>query len=213
MGPGGHAQITADPSVGAVELLLQHFEGNAQAKEFARRLVSGVVSQRLEIDRLIAECTENWKLGRLAKVDLVVLRVATYELVFCPDIPSSVSMDEAIEIGKRFGSAESATFINVGYGDNQDFVVTGDRQISTSSFRNLHDAWLYMSQNIQHGDGGTCFGDSGGPTFLVDPSSHVEYIVAVTSWGDSVCKSTNNNYRVDLASSRSFIDEMIASNP
>src|SRR2546428_500365 len=59
------------------------------------------------------------------------------------------------------GELKSATFINVGYGDNQDFVVTGDRQISTSSFRNLHDAWLYMSQNIQHGDGGTCFVDSG----------------------------------------------------
>src|SRR5438093_11835167 len=70
-----------------------------------------------------------------------------------------------------------------------------------------------MSQNIHHGDGGTCFGDSGGPTFFVDPSSHVEYIVAVTSWGDTVCKSTNNNYRVDLERSRSFIDDMIASNP
>ena len=46
---------------------------------------------------------------RLAKVDLVVLRMATYELVFCPDIPSRVSLDEAIEIGKRFGSADSAT--------------------------------------------------------------------------------------------------------
>src|SRR5439155_875784 len=52
-----------------------------------------------------------------------------------------------------------------------------------------------------------------GPTFFIDPSSHAEYIVAVTSWGDSVCKSTNNNYRVDLESSRSFIDDMIASNP
>src|SRR2546425_1058218 len=79
--------------------------------------------------------------------------------------------------------------------------------------RKARCASLYMSQNIQHGDGGTCFGDSGGPTFFVDPSSHAEYIVAVTSWGDSVCKSTNNNYRVDLASSRSFIDDMIASNP
>ena len=111
------------------------------------------------------------------------------------------------------GDLRSATFINVGYGLNQDFVLTGDRQISTSSFRNLHEAWLYMSQNIHHGDGGTCFGDSGGPTFFVDPSSHVEYIVAVTSWGDSVCKSTNNNYRVDSESSRSFIDDMIALNP
>ena len=105
-------EITSDPSVAAVDLFLQHFEGNAAAKEFARRLVSGVVSQSVEIDRLIAQCTENWKLARLAKVDLVVLRMATYELVFCPDIPSRVSLDEAIEIGKRFGSAESATFIN-----------------------------------------------------------------------------------------------------
>ena len=105
-------EITGDASVGAVELFLEHFEGNPPAKEFARRLVSGVVSQSTELDRLISQCTENWKLGRLAKVDLVVLRMATYELVFCPDIPSNVSLDEAIEIAKRFGSAESATFIN-----------------------------------------------------------------------------------------------------
>jgi len=105
-------EITGDSSVAAVDLFLEHFEGNAAAKEFARRLVSGVVSQSADIDRRIAECTENWRLERLAKVDLVVLRMATYELVFCPDIPSRVSLDEAIEIGKRFGSADSATFIN-----------------------------------------------------------------------------------------------------
>jgi len=105
-------EITGDSSVSAVEHFLRHFEGSAQAKEFARRLVSGVVSQHAEIDRMIEACTENWKLARLAKVDLVILRMATYELVHCPDIPSSVSLDEAIEIAKRFGSAESANFIN-----------------------------------------------------------------------------------------------------
>jgi transcription antitermination factor NusB len=84
----------------------------ARAKEFARRLVSGVVSQRADIDRTIEQSTENWKLERLAKVDLVILRMATYELIFCPDIPTTVSLDEAIEIGKRFGSADSGTFIN-----------------------------------------------------------------------------------------------------
>ena len=105
-------EITGDSSIGAVDLFLEHFEGNAAAKEFARRLVSGVVSQSADIDRRIADCTENWRLERLAKVDLVILRMATYELVFCPDIPSRVSLDEAIEIGKRFGSADSATFIN-----------------------------------------------------------------------------------------------------
>jgi N utilization substance protein B len=71
-----------------------------------------VVSQGPEIDRTIEQSTENWRLARLAKVDLVILRMATYELIFCPDIPTTVSLDEAIEIGKRFGSADSATFIN-----------------------------------------------------------------------------------------------------
>ena len=70
------------------------------------------MSQRPAIDRTIEQSTENWKLVRLAKVDLVILRMATYELMFCPDIPNAVSLDEAIEIGKRFGSADSANFIN-----------------------------------------------------------------------------------------------------
>ena len=91
---------------------LSHFEGSAQAKEFARRLVSGVVSQRPDIDRLIEKCTENWKLMRIAKVDLLILRMAAYELIFCPDIPLNVSLDEAIEMGKRFGTGDSGSFIN-----------------------------------------------------------------------------------------------------
>jgi N utilization substance protein B len=105
-------EMTDDASAAAVDLFLRHFEGNPPAKEFARRLVSGVVSQRVEIDQLIERCTDNWKLSRLAKVDLVILRMATYELVFCSDIPTTVSLDEAIEIGKRFGTDDSANFIN-----------------------------------------------------------------------------------------------------
>jgi transcription antitermination protein NusB len=105
-------EMTGDTSAAAVELFLNHFEGSAKAKEFARRLVSGVISQRTEIDRLIEHCTDHWKLVRLAKVDWMILRMATYELVFCPDIPLHVSLDEAIEIGKRFGTDDSATFIN-----------------------------------------------------------------------------------------------------
>ena len=105
-------EITGDASAAAVDLFVSHFEGSAQAKEFARRLVSGVVSQRPDIDRLIDECTENWKLARMAKVDLLILRISAYELIFCPDIPLSVSLDEAIEMGKRFGSGDSGSFIN-----------------------------------------------------------------------------------------------------
>ncbi len=105
-------EITGDSSIAALDLFLQHFEGAAKAKEFARRLVSGVVSQRPELDRLITESTEHWKLERLAKVEHELLRLAAYEVVFCPDIPVPVSLDEAVEIAKRFGSEDSAGFIN-----------------------------------------------------------------------------------------------------
>jgi N utilization substance protein B len=104
--------MTGDASPRAVELFLRHFEGSKEAKEFARRLVLGVIGHRDEIDRIIQRSTAHWKLMRMAKVDLVILRMASYELLFCPDIPLSVSLDEAIEIGKRFGSRDSATFIN-----------------------------------------------------------------------------------------------------
>jgi len=104
--------MTGDISAGAVDSFLNHFEGTAKAKEFARRLVSGVVSQRSEIDGRIEQSTENWKLTRLAKIDFLILRLATYELVYCPEIPHNVSLNEAIEIAKRFGTDDSAAFIN-----------------------------------------------------------------------------------------------------
>src|SRR5438094_9377788 len=86
-------EMTGDASADAIDLFLNHFEGGAKAKEFARRLVSGVVGQRAEIDGLIAQCTEHWKLMRLAKVDLRILRVAIYELVFCAEFPVTGVMD------------------------------------------------------------------------------------------------------------------------
>lgn len=105
-------QMTGDPSLEAVEIFLRHFQGSVKARDFARRLVLGVLNHWEEIDRLIEQSADHWKLSRMAKVDLTILRMATYELVFCPDIPINVSMDEAIEIGKRYGSEDSAAFIN-----------------------------------------------------------------------------------------------------
>lgn len=105
-------EVTEDASARSLALFLSHFEGGAEAKEFARRLIAGVLEHREEIDRRVEQAVENWKLDRIAKVDLVILRLATYELLFCPDIPLSVCLDEAIEIAKRFGSADSSTFIN-----------------------------------------------------------------------------------------------------
>ena len=104
--------VTGDTSPSALEFFLRHFVGSAKAKEFARHLVLGVLQHQEEIDRAIERSAENWKLRRMAKIDLTILRMATYELLFRPDIPSNVSMDEAIEIGKRYGSGDSAAFIN-----------------------------------------------------------------------------------------------------
>ena len=105
-------EITGDPSPTGPDSFWGHFPSRAEARDFAQRLVAGTVEHRAEIDGFIENAVENWKLGRMSKVDLIILRLATYELLFCPDIPLSVSIDEAIEIGNRYGSDDSPTFIN-----------------------------------------------------------------------------------------------------
>ncbi len=105
-------EMTGDTSPASLDLFWSHFEGSAKAREFARRLVFGVVMHRVEIDSLIEQSADHWKLTRMPRVDLNILRLATYELLCCPDIPLNVSIDEAIEIGKRYGTADSPTFIN-----------------------------------------------------------------------------------------------------
>jgi transcription antitermination protein NusB len=105
-------EITGNLSPAGPDLFWDHFESSSGAREFAERLIAGVVEHRDVIDPLIERAAEHWKLGRMPRVDLTILRVATYELLFCPDIPMNVSIDEAIEVAKRYGSEESPTFIN-----------------------------------------------------------------------------------------------------
>ncbi len=106
------------------------------------------------------------------------------------------------------GVLAAATFINVGYGADENLEPTGVRMISHSSFLSLHNAWLYMSQNNHSDGGGTCFGDSGGPTFYDDGTT--EWIVATVSWGDAQCVATNINYRADLQVGQDFVYGVIA---
>ncbi len=79
---------------------------------FAETLVKGVVEYRSVLDRKISEVAKNWSLERMTPVDLSILRMSAYELLFLPEIPVSVSINEAIEIAKRYGTEESAAFIN-----------------------------------------------------------------------------------------------------
>jgi N utilization substance protein B len=80
--------------------------------DFTSRMVRGTVRHREEIDAAIKEAAEHWVLERMAAVDRNILRFATFELLYSPDVPPAVAIDEALEIAKRFSSTESAAFIN-----------------------------------------------------------------------------------------------------
>jgi transcription antitermination protein NusB len=81
-------------------------------KAFAEQIVAGVAAHLEEIDARIKLYAANYELHRIAAVDRNILRVAIYEMLFCTDVPPVVSINEAIEIAKRFGSEESGRFVN-----------------------------------------------------------------------------------------------------
>ena len=81
-------------------------------QRFARDLVIGVIGKAAEIDQEIIGVAENWELHRMAVVDRNVLRLATYELLYLADIPPKVSINEAIDLAKKFSTAESGAFVN-----------------------------------------------------------------------------------------------------
>lgn len=81
-------------------------------REFTEQLVIGVSDHRSEIDALIEQKSKNWSIGRMAKVDLNILRIAAFELVYRQDIPKNVAINEGIEIAKKFGTEESPAFVN-----------------------------------------------------------------------------------------------------
>ncbi|MBF0242955.1 MAG: transcription antitermination factor NusB [Desulfamplus sp.] len=81
-------------------------------KPFFINIVRGVLENIDEIDALIHENSKNWKISRMAAVDRNIMRIAVYEFIYCPDIPAKVSINEAVEIGKKYGTDDSGAFVN-----------------------------------------------------------------------------------------------------
>ena len=81
-------------------------------KAFASDLLAGVAANLNAIDAKISEKSKNWALSRMARVDLSILRLAVFELLFRADIPKNVSINEAIELAKKFGTEDSPAFVN-----------------------------------------------------------------------------------------------------
>jgi N utilization substance protein B len=110
------ALFSMDMSYGFSEQMLADycrcFPPNKRAYPFFERLTSGVLKSKSDIDQVIERYSSNWKVQRMACVDRNILRVAVYELLYCSDIPAKVSINEAIDIAKKFGASESGSFIN-----------------------------------------------------------------------------------------------------
>jgi N utilization substance protein B len=96
----------------ALDLFWGNFVAPKAAKEFAAFLVQGTCEHKEELDKLIAGCSDNWSLGRMSRVDINILRLAVFEFLYCDDIPPKVTLNEAVDLGKTFGSENSGSFIN-----------------------------------------------------------------------------------------------------
>jgi hypothetical protein len=141
----------------------------------------------------------------------VVLLEEPAEGIIPAMLPTEGFLDDLDEQGMLKQGQNRASFTVVGYGLSLDwpppvFGTERVRQFAASEFLNLRSAWLHMSQNHApgRGHGGTCGGDSGGPTFWED-----EVLVAVTSWGDAVCVATGTAYRIDIPSTLGFLAQYL----
>jgi N utilization substance protein B len=91
---------------------VQEFRNQKELDDFTKELVEGVEKHREAIDKLIRQYSEHWSLKRISRVDRNILRLAIFELLWCLDIPPNVSINEAVELAKRFGTEKSSAFIN-----------------------------------------------------------------------------------------------------
>ena len=104
--------ISKQDALTALTQFREHFISDGEVDAFQKRLVLGVLEHYSELDRLIERYSENWRLDRINLVERNILRMAIFELLFCEEIPPKVTINEAIDLGKRYGSEDSGSFIN-----------------------------------------------------------------------------------------------------
>ncbi len=105
-------EFSSDSPAYVFDLICEMFHSGKAIRSFSKELVLGVCRNRDDLDELIGNASKNWRLDRMSRLDKCILRLAAFEILFMDDIPPKVSIDEAVEIGKRFGSDGSGGFIN-----------------------------------------------------------------------------------------------------
>ena len=107
-----YMDIQKDASKQMLEYFCGCFCPSKKSRPFFIKLVNGVLGAKDQIDALVERFSQNWKINRMSCVDRNVMRIAVYEMIYCHDIPPKVSINEAVDIGKKFGTQESGAFIN-----------------------------------------------------------------------------------------------------
>jgi hypothetical protein len=119
--------------------------------------------------------------------------------------------------GSLSGLSRNQQFTPVGYGaqsvtsgpGGKTFHYADIRYVATGTLNSTNPAWLRVSQNPSTGNGGTCYGDSGGPNFLGAGANETNIVAATTITGDTPCRSTNVDYRLDTPSARAFLGQYV----
>ena len=102
--------MSGESSEQGLHAFADSFDVSPTAREFAWQLVRGVRESRGEIDAHVAAVSQHWKIDRLAQIDATVIRIAVYELL--TGLPKEIAINEAVEVARRFGTTESAAFVN-----------------------------------------------------------------------------------------------------
>jgi transcription antitermination factor NusB len=107
-----HLEFSPDDPSEVFDLICENFQAPESIREFSKMLVLGVCEETKRLDKVISQASRNWRIDRMARLDKSILKLAAFEMMFVPDIPARVSLDEAVEIGKKFGSEDSGRYIN-----------------------------------------------------------------------------------------------------
>jgi secreted trypsin-like serine protease len=120
-------------------------------------------------------------------------------------LPAAGSLAD-LPAGQRFTSVGYGAYEVTNEPGGHQYLYDDVRMVATGTLNAINPAWLRISMNASTGDGGTCYGDSGGPNFL----GTTDIVAAITITGDAVCRATNVDYRLDTESARSFLAEFVS---
>ena len=105
-------EASGDPHLNIADAVLEEISAGPDVAEYVRRLVGTFERNAGAVEGALRSASRRWKLERMAATDRSILKMGAVELMFCPDVPARVVLDEAVEIARKFGSEESGGFVN-----------------------------------------------------------------------------------------------------